>query len=139
MNWQKISELPCVIDVLHRAENEINVLTGKEIVLLIAEVNFTKEDRKAILQETICSYFNVAWKDIAGKTRTRDFINARHTYMYFASRFITYHEAGMDCGGRDHTTVVNAIQKIEGYYKVKDDFIIHLEAIKNLLPKDILK
>lgn len=140
MNWQKITELPCVINVLRQAEKEIGVLTGKEVLLVIAEVNLTKEDKKQILQDTVCSYFDVSWKDVISKTQTKEIVNARHTYMYFSARLgSTREEVAADCGGRHHTSVTNAIQKIEGFYQVHDEFIIHVEAIKSLLPKDILK
>lgn len=143
MSYSRIEEMPCVIAAIRKAEVEITGMIGKDVSLRIDQISYDKTERKNILQEIVCDYFRVTWKQIASKSRSNkeNVVDARHTYMYLAHKVCKYtvSEVAKDCGGRDHSTAVNAIAKIRGYYKVNDHFISHVEAIKKLLPPEIVK
>lgn len=140
MNWKKIDELPCVKAILQKAEQEIFDLTAAHVVLNVA-VRGQAEDRKEILQHTVCTFFNVGWKDIASRSRSSEIIEPRHVYMYLAQALcgLTPGEAAADCGRRDRTTAIHAFNKIKGYYEVKDSYINKVEALISQLPKTLFQ
>lgn len=67
-----------------------------------------------IISET-CAYFNIDDAEIKGKRRTKDTANARHIAMYLVRKMtdLSFDEIGRQFGGRDHTTVMSAVEKIE--------------------------
>lgn len=70
---------------------------------------------------TVCHYFNLANKDLIGPKRQKELVLPRHIAMYILSEELgmTVERIGQILGGRDHTTVMHARDKI-----------------KNLIPKD---
>ncbi|MCL2793623.1 MAG: chromosomal replication initiator protein DnaA [Spirochaetaceae bacterium] len=72
-----------------------------------------------IIQKKVAEYFNLSHVDLRGRKRTKAIAFPRHIAMYIARELTEYSttEIGSDFGGRDHTTVMHAIQKIEGSLK----------------------
>jgi chromosomal replication initiator protein len=61
--------------------------------------------------------FGLDVDDITGKARTRDLVDARHIAMYVCRQLtnppLSFPQIAKAFGGRDHTTVMNAVQRIE--------------------------
>ena len=72
-----------------------------------------------IIQKKVAEYFNLSHIDLRGRKRTKAVAFPRQIAMYIARELTEYSttEIGSDFGGRDHTTVMHAIQKIEGCMK----------------------
>ncbi len=71
-----------------------------------------------IISET-CKFFNIDEKAIKGSGRSSDKKNPRHIAMYLM-RYMTnmsYDAIGKEFGGKDHTTVINAVRRIEDSIK----------------------
>lgn len=70
-------------------------------------------DPKLILS-TICTYFNLNLKDLTGPKRQKELVFPRHLAMYILSEELklTVEKIGFLLGGRDHTTVMHARDKI---------------------------
>ena len=66
--------------------------------------------------EAVGKYFNVTRDDITGKRRNREFVEPRMISIYLISEFLNIPllNIGQLLGGRDHTTVMHARNKIEG-------------------------
>lgn len=64
---------------------------------------------------TICSYFNVTSKELTGPRRQKGLVLPRHFVMYILSEELgmTVEKIGQVLGGRDHTTVMHARDKIK--------------------------
>lgn len=80
----------------------------------------TPED---IIEET-AKYFNISPEDIKGQRRTRNTTLARQIAMY-QIRILTnlsLQDIGNIFDGRDHTTVLSSIQKIEKNVSTSEDF-----------------
>jgi len=60
-------------------------------------------------------YFGLTPNDLKGKKRSQNIVNARQIAMYIGRKITDYSmtEIGQDFGGRDHTTVMHSINKIE--------------------------
>lgn len=98
------------------------VLLKQKITLDLARVILKdmvkeKEERVSadLILETVAKYFNVRPSDIKGRRRTKQVVLPRQVTMYLV-RKLTEHslpEIGEICGGRDHTTVLHAYERIE--------------------------
>ncbi|AEE15461.1 chromosomal replication initiator protein DnaA [Treponema brennaborense] len=98
-------------------------LTGKDLTIDVArkELRDTFFSPKASnitvenIQRVVADYFGISYSDIKGKKRTKNVMLPRHLALYIARELTEYSttELGMEFGGRDHTTVMHACQKIE--------------------------
>ena len=69
---------------------------------------------------TVSEYFNVSSSDIRGKKRTKKIVMPRHISMYITRNMteLSTSEIGNEFGGRDHTSVIHALQKVEAELKM---------------------
>tara|TARA_B100000965_G_scaffold282197_1_gene240014 strand:- start:2305 stop:3705 length:1401 start_codon:yes stop_codon:yes gene_type:complete len=98
-----------------------NIL-GKEI-----DVELTKSVLKDLLrssnkritideiQNKVSNYYNLKIEDMTSSRRIRSFARPRQIAMYLSKKLTTRSlpEIGRKFGGRDHTTVIHAVKKIE--------------------------
>lgn len=66
------------------------------------------------IQKVVSDYFNISTDDIKGKRRTRQIAFPRQIAMYICREITDYSttEIGQEFGGKDHTTVMHAHQRI---------------------------
>jgi chromosomal replication initiator protein len=66
--------------------------------------------------DAVCRQYGVSEKDLKGRQRTREIVTPRQVAMYLLREEtdISLEEIGRAMGGRDHTTVLHGIKKIEG-------------------------
>ena len=98
----------------------------------------TREPRKVKIediQKLVATHFNVSRADILSSRRSASVVKPRQIAMYLA-KVLTLRslpEIGRRFGGRDHTTVLHAVRKIEGAVNadvmLKDD----VELLKRML------
>lgn len=74
----------------------------------------TISDHKQVLS-TVCSFFNIALKDLTGPKRQKELVLPRHIAMYILSEELrlTVERIGEILGGRDHTTVMHGRDKMK--------------------------
>ena len=67
------------------------------------------------IQKIISEYFNISIADIKGSSRKKSVVFPRHMAMYVVREVteLSTTEIGLEFGGKDHTTVMNACQKIK--------------------------
>lgn len=67
------------------------------------------------LISTVAKYFDFKNKELLGSSRKADLVVARHIAMYLLREMlgIQHAKVGELMGGRDHTTVMHAVEKIE--------------------------
>jgi chromosomal replication initiator protein len=70
-----------------------------------------------VVLEVSAKLFGIDVEDLTGKARTRDLVDARHIAMYVCRQLtnpaLSFPQIAKAFGGRDHTTVMNAVQRIE--------------------------
>jgi chromosomal replication initiator protein len=98
-------------------------LVNRTISLEIAERQlkdfFTDDEYRNVtidlIQRTIAEYFGLSVNDLKGKRRSKAIAFPRQVAMYIARALTEYSttEVGLEFGGRDHTTVMHACQRIE--------------------------
>ena len=95
-----------IIDVAFAKKTleDFNILSWDEVSITVEEVI-----------KKVADHFNLSTKDILSRKKTRKLVFPRQIAMYL-SRTITeesYPEIGNKFGGKDHTTVMYAVKKIE--------------------------
>ncbi len=117
-------------------------LTGESMSLKIAQDILqasVKEEEQNItiekIQRLVAEYYNLNVSDLRSKSRSKSIAKPRQMAMYLI-RTLTPHslpEIGEYFGGRDHTTVLHAVNKITKEKETIVDTIRQLEEIKSLL------
>ena len=67
------------------------------------------------IQNKVSGYYNIKLDDLISSRRIRSFARPRQVAMYLSKKLTTRSlpEIGRKFGGRDHTTVIHAVKKIE--------------------------
>jgi chromosomal replication initiator protein len=90
-----------------------------------------------VVLEVSARLFNLTVDDIIGKARTRDLVDARHIAMYVSRQLtnppLSYPQIAKAFGGRDHTTVMNAVQRIERDMKERRKTFDRVNELSNLV------
>ena len=90
--------------------------------------NFLEQKKKIItveeIQKSIAAFYNIKVSDIKSKKKNKVFIKPRHTAMFLTRQLtnLSLPEIGRHFGGRDHSTVIHAIQKVENITKSDPGF-----------------
>ncbi len=98
-------------------------LLGKRITLSIAKEQLRdvfsspKQNNinSEIIQRVVADYFGLSPNDLRGKKRTKAIALPRQIAMYITREIteLSTTEVGYEFGGRDHTTVMHAYQRVE--------------------------
>ena len=94
-------------------------LTVETAELAIRDLVRTREPKRVKIediQKLVATHYNVSRADILSSRRTANVVRPRQIAMYL-SKVLTLRslpEIGRRFGGRDHTTVLHAVRKIEG-------------------------
>ncbi|NFG71904.1 chromosomal replication initiator protein DnaA [Clostridium botulinum] len=105
-------------------------LTNKEISVDLAsealkDIISSKQTRQVtidIIQEVVANYYNLKIEDLKSARRTRNIAFPRQIAMYLSRKLtdMSLPKIGEEFGGRDHTTVIHAYEKISNNLK-KDE------------------
>lgn len=68
-----------------------------------------------MIQRVVAEYFGLSHNDLRGRKRTKAIVFPRQIAMYIVREMTEYSttEVGLEFGGRDHTTVMHACQRVE--------------------------
>jgi len=120
-----------------------NKLTGQPVTLEMAEREMRdlirpaepKRVRIEDIQRVVARQYNVSRSDLLSSRRTANVVRPRQVAMYL-SKILTLRslpEIGRRFGGRDHTTVLHAVRKIEALTGNDAAFAEEIEALKRQL------
>ena len=87
------------------------------------------------IQRVVARHYNVSKADLLSARRTRTIVRPRQVAMYLAKVLTprSLPEIGRRFGGRDHTTVLHAVRKIEGLVGNDNMLAEEVELLKRLL------
>lgn len=118
------------------AISQSDITTSLAADALKGMVKVEKDQNLSIstIQQKVCKYYGITLAEMKGKKRTKEIVIPRQVAMYL-SRELTNNslpKIGKEFGGKDHTTVIHAHEKIKN---LKDDIDIKhdLEQIKKNL------
>lgn len=115
-------------------------ITGKPIT-----IPFAKEILKGILedmdkpvhvediQKFVCDYFGIRISDIKSKRRSKALVVPRQIAMYLSKNLckISLSDIGEKFGGKDHSTVIHALKKVESQLEKDQHLKQTIEEIKS--------
>lgn len=108
----------------------------KEIVLSLLQ-GARKRSRVAppeAVIEAVCNYYNIKPTQLKGSKRDASLVRARHICMYILKeQGLTFVEIGNLLGGRDHTTVMHGVEKIEFSIQNNEDKTGEIVSIKSVV------
>jgi chromosomal replication initiator protein len=118
-------------------------LSGQPVTLEMAEREMRdlirpaepKRVRIEDIQRIVARQYNVSRADLLSSRRTANVVRPRQVAMYLA-KVLTLRslpEIGRRFGGRDHTTVLHAVRKIENLAGNDSSFAEEIEALKRQL------
>lgn len=89
----------------------------------------------AEIQRQVASHYNIRLDEMHSKRRSRNIVHPRQVAMYLAKNLTTssYPEIGHQFGGRDHTTVMHAVGKIEKMMLEENVVVDDIKMLKSLL------
>ena len=87
---------------------------AKNILNEMGTIIQSKTITSDMIIENVAAYFKIKKEDLITKKRTQNIANARHIAMYLCRETIdlSYPRIGEIFGGRDHSTVIHAYEKI---------------------------
>lgn len=120
-----------------------NQLTGLTLSLAMAEttlkdlirVTDTRRVKIEDIQRVVSKHYNVSKQDLLSSRRTRSIVWPRQIAMYLAKSLTlrSLPEIGRRFGGRDHTTVLHAVRKVEEMIGGDEALTQEIEVLKRML------
>jgi chromosomal replication initiator protein len=121
-------------------------LTGQSLSVETAEAAIrdlvrTREPKRVKIediQKLVASHYNVTKADILSARRTANVVRPRQIAMYLAKTLTprSLPEIGRRFGGRDHTTVLHAVRKIEALAGTDGRLSEEIDLLKRLLTEN---
>jgi chromosomal replication initiator protein len=120
------------VSELMNVEIEVDLVRDQ---LMFASEEDDKEITIEQISKAVAQYFKIPLVDLKSKSRNKDITNARHIAMYLARMVASskQQEIGEYFGGRDHTSVIHAVEKIKERIKVESTLSKDINAIESNL------
>jgi chromosomal replication initiator protein len=115
-------------------KKEIDLDLAKEVLK-----NIVKEIQSDVsvdfIQKTVADFFKVELEAMKGKIKKREIVIPRQVAMYFCKRYtqLTLALIGSNFGGRDHSTVIHALESVEDMMKTDPNFKNSVEELTKKL------
>jgi chromosomal replication initiator protein len=121
-----------------RAEFSDAPMTLEVAEMAIADLVGMREPRRIRIediQKVVAGHYNVSKHDLLSARRTRAIVRPRQIAMYLAKSMTprSYPEIGKRFGGRDHTTVLHAVRKVEELAAGDETLAQEIELLKRLI------
>ena len=121
-----LHEEPITIDLAKEALSEC-VPAGGEKEALTAES----------IIDSVCDFYKIQRSDLLGKKKTKDVVEPRQICAYLMTELLSIPlvTVGQELGGRDHTTVIHARDKIAELIKENTRVETEIKDLKNMILK----
>ena len=122
----QLMEMPITIDLAREALNMAKPTDEKEEVLTTTEII-----------NAVCNFYKISKSDLIGKKKNKELVEPRQicTYLITELMNIPLVSVGQAMGGRDHTTVIYARDKIAELLKTNPQIATEVNDLKNLILK----
>ena len=92
----------------------------------------TREITIDYIQKVVCDYFKLPVDSIQSPTRKREIVQARQLTMYFAKKMTKSSLAiiGMQCGNKDHATVLHACKTVANLNETDKQFHFWVDELE---------
>ncbi|WP_455477130.1 chromosomal replication initiator protein DnaA [Bartonella sp. B41] len=116
-------------------ESDLSLERIDELLGHLTRSGEPKRIRIEEIQRAVARHYNVSRQDLLSNRRTRTVVKPRQVAMYLAKILTprSLPEIGRRFGGRDHTTVLHAVRKIEDLVCGDQTLAKELELLKRLI------
>jgi len=121
--------------LIRRSFEQITLERVDELLGRICRTGEPKRVRIEEIQRIVARHYNVSKNELLSNRRTRTIVKPRQVAMYL-SKLLTPRslpEIGRRFGGRDHTTVLHAVRKIEDLSESDPKLAQEIELLKRLI------
>lgn len=150
-----------LVHIAKKYASDVRQLEGALNKLLFHAITFKKKDRISLpdametfenfisvnekksvtfdkIKMAVSQYYNISPLQLEAKLRTSNLVTARHIAIYLCHTLLdtTLSEIGRTFGGRDHSTVINAYEKVEKLLKENVAYQVAIDDIKKMLKND---
>lgn len=94
---------------------DIDVALAEQAIEDLVAYSVRKAATPIDIQRAVCAQFQIRLEDLKGRSRQRDIALPRQVAMYLVRELtsLSLPKIGREFGGRDHTTVLHACEKVE--------------------------
>jgi chromosomal replication initiator protein len=87
------------------------------------------------IKRVVSDYYGLTKQQLNSNTRTKNIAMARHIAMYFVRKLmdLPFAKIGEEFGKRDHSTVMNACEKVESHLKIDVNYKQALNEIERII------
>ncbi|WP_425341040.1 chromosomal replication initiator protein DnaA [Agrobacterium larrymoorei] len=116
-------------------EPNLSVERVDELLAHLVGAGEAKRVRIEDIQRIVARHYNVSRQELVSNRRTRVIVKPRQVAMYLAKMLTprSFPEIGRRFGGRDHTTVLHAVRKIEELISGDSKLGHEVELLKRLI------
>jgi chromosomal replication initiator protein len=112
-------------------------VTMDAVASALRDLSLSSERRLTVdeIQKAVATHFSVTPQDICSKRRTQAVVRPRHVAMYLAKTMTTRSlpDIGRRFGGRDHSTVIHAVNKVTAMIEAGDPIGKDIETLTRTL------
>ena len=118
--------------------NEITISLAEEALKEILTSSGPIKVTSNLIKDIIATTYNVTIEDLSSPKRMRSISYPRQIAMYLCRELTTLSlpKIGQEFGGRDHTTVIHAYDKISNEIKTNEEFSNTIKALKTKIIGD---
>lgn len=123
-------------------------LTRKETVDLVTAEQVTRDlfpDKSrrpipvSLIQREVCRFYNISHAEIIGSKRSHNIVFPRQIAMYLSRELtdLSLPKIGQEFGGRDHTTVLHAYDKIRKLMSAQREVFSQIQQLTNTVNQKV--
>ena len=115
-------------------KREIDLELAKQTLMNIVR-DIEAEVGIDFIQKTVSEQFHVSTEEMKDKTRKKEIVIARQVAMYFSKEYTNHSlkSIGYHFGGRDHSTVIHAVQTVNDMMEIDNKFNSSVQQLKKKL------
>jgi chromosomal replication initiator protein len=115
-------------DLVHE---ELTIDLAKKALKDMISVKSSSEITIDLIQKKVANAFNISFSDMKSKKRSKNIAFPRQIAMYLARTLTDFSttEIGNEFGGKDHSTVIHAISRIESKYEEDENLKMRIEKL----------
>lgn len=125
-------KLSAYVDI-HKVEIDVDV--ARELLELNGNDNEESSFGIEQIAKATANIFRIPLADLKSRSRSKEIVHARHIAMYLSRKKVhcTQQEIGQYFGGRDHTSVLHACEKVQENLKRNSELFQDLQSIESAL------
>jgi len=131
-----IGRLTKVIFFSQLHEKKITVELAAE-ALKESSTSAQEEIKVEDIIKCVCNFYKIDKADLIGKKKNKEFVEPRQVCIYLINDLMSLPlvTIGQEMGGRDHTTVIYARDKVSELIKTNTKIAVEVNDIKNMILK----